>query len=341
MDVALLPLDVRRLAQRWTLTLGLSETLFLIRGGSHGAANRNHLFQLDALAPINGGARRKLDILVERIHGPGADRVPEALQIRRGCARRIDIEVFLDPDVVHMVLRMGRLDHDQVEVLRIETVRIVHGAIEQADRAAQNDHGEVVKGHNRCRTRVEADLHGLELRASVRQELDLGPYWHRLEAPHIVEAAESRVDCGPDACFMGRSRRLGINDLCENALPVARIAEGFENDIGIAGGSRRRGIRRVGEDDGAIDGGRLGDGAVERDQLALHSEPLRPELPGQPLGLTTGDAFITVRHHQDLRAEFRHVGERVADHDACGHRGPVLLDALAFAGSGRHSSRSG
>ena len=71
---------------------------------------------------VEDGAGRELDVLVERIHGPGADRVPEALQIGRGRARRIDIEVLLDPGVVHVVLGVRRLDHDQVEVLRIEAV---------------------------------------------------------------------------------------------------------------------------------------------------------------------------------------------------------------------------
>ena len=52
-------------------------------------------------------------------------------------------------------------------------------------------------------------------------------------------------------------------------------------------------------------------GAVERDQLALHAEALRPEFLRQPHGLALARRVaIAVGHDQNLAAQLRHVGER-------------------------------
>ena len=66
------------------------------------------------------------------------------------------------------------------------------------------------------------------------------------------------------------------------------------------------------------------------DQLALHAEALRPELPASRSASRRARSSSPSVIDENLRAELRHVGERIADHDARGQRGSVALDALAL-----------
>ncbi len=76
---------------------------------------------------------------------------------------------------------------------------------------------------------------------------------------------------------------------------------------------------------------RLRDRPIERNELALHPMPERPERLGQTNRLALGPRPVGLGDDDDLRAEFRHVGERVADHDAGGERLPLPLQQLRLA----------
>ena len=106
-----------------------------------------------SLPDVDDGPRLKLDALVERIHGPRADRVAERRQVGRGRPGHVDVEVLLNPLVVHVVFGVRRLHDDQVEVVRVEAVGVVHRAVEQAQRLREHDHGEVVECEHGGRAR--------------------------------------------------------------------------------------------------------------------------------------------------------------------------------------------
>ena len=76
---------------------------------------------------------------------------------------------------------------------------------------------------------------------------------------------------------------------------------------------------------------RLGNGAVQGDELALHAVAVRPELLSEPDRLPAGERFVAVGDDENLAAQFRYVGERIADHDPRCQRGLLALQALAFA----------
>jgi hypothetical protein len=64
-----------------------------------------------SIARITGRIERRnrieLDPVVERVHRSRADRVAERFQIRRGGARDVDVEIRVDPGVVHVVFVCG------------------------------------------------------------------------------------------------------------------------------------------------------------------------------------------------------------------------------------------
>ena len=66
-----------------------------------------------------------------------------------------------------MVFSVGGFDHRQVEVGRIQTIGVVHGAVQQGQGTAEHHDGEVVKHQHGGGAGVEADFHGLQARQAV------------------------------------------------------------------------------------------------------------------------------------------------------------------------------
>lgn len=82
----------------------------------------------------------KRHLFIQRVHRPTADRVSQRLQIRAGRTRDVDVEVLRGPHVKKPVLTMRRFDDDQIEALRILTVREEEGAVEQMYRPGRDNH---------------------------------------------------------------------------------------------------------------------------------------------------------------------------------------------------------
>ena len=137
----------------------------------------------------------------------------------------VDVEVLLNPLVVHVEFGVRRLHDDEVEVLRVEAVGVVHRAVEQAQRLREDHHGEVAECEHRGRPGVEAGLHRLQPRASVREQLHARLHGHGREALLVDRAAERHVNGGADAGRVRGRGRLRIDDLRQHALlrirPVA------------------------------------------------------------------------------------------------------------------------
>jgi len=91
------------------------------------------------------------------------------------------------------------------------------------------------------------------------------------------------------------------------------------------------GVGGVGEDHRAGHAAGLRDGALQRDELALHPVAPWPELMGQLERLGLGQRAIPISGHDHLRTQLGHIGERVADHDAGRHGGALQLHAPGFA----------
>ena len=144
-------------------------------------------------------------------------------------------------------------------------------------------------------------------------------------------AAESHLNDGADAGRMRRGGSSRVDDLRKNALLITGLAQRLHQDVGIARRARGRRIRCVREEDRPLDRAGLGDRALDRDELALHAEALRPEFLCEAHGFPRGQFAIAVGHDEDLAAQFGDVGEGVSDHDAGRERPAVTLEALAFA----------
>ena len=160
---------------------------------------------------------------------------------------------------------------------------------------------------------------------------------HGRKALGVDGAAQADLDLGADTGFVCGGGRGRIDDLRQNPFAVAGIAQALDDQVGVAGGARGGGVCRVGENYRAGDAAGLGNGALQRDQLALHAVTQRPEFARQSQRLLLRHPSITGGGHHHLAAELGHVGKRVTDHDAGGHghafefEPPGFADQLAVA----------
>ena len=114
---------------------------------------------------------------------------------------------------------------DQVEILGVEAVRVIERAVEQADRAAHHDDGEVPEGQHGRGAGIEGCPHRLQPRLAVGEQHHLRLHFHRLEAALVVIAAQRYVDRGPHARLMRRRCGRWVDDLRQDLLGVACLVQ--------------------------------------------------------------------------------------------------------------------